>query len=177
MTCRFRRRPVDVQVRAGTTGQENKEKNMQTISLSTTARPATSARSQISKRAISRGGALLWTIQGALAVTFVFAGLTKLAAPGAAADSSNLPVMFMAFIGICEVLGGVGLVLPGITRIRPGLTPLAAAGLLVVMVGATTVTAVENSVALAMMPFAVGVLALLVAYRRAPSGIRQARFF
>jgi hypothetical protein len=40
-------------------------------------------------------------------------------------------------IGICEVLGALGLVLPGPTRIHPGLAPLAAAGLVVIMVGAT----------------------------------------
>ena len=44
-----------------------------------------------------------------------------------------------SFIGVAEVLGAIGLILPGVLRIRPGLTPLAAAGLVIIMIGATVI--------------------------------------
>ena len=50
------------------------------------------------------------------------------------------PIAFLYFIGVCETLGGLGLILPGLTRIATFLTPLAAAGLTIIMIGATTVS-------------------------------------
>src|SRR5918911_4144769 len=85
----------------------------------------------------------LWTIQGLLALIFLFAGGMKLAMSGeelAAAMTLPLPVLFVRFIGVCEVLGALGLVLPGVLRIRTALTPLAAQGLVLLMVGATMFT-------------------------------------
>ena len=51
-----------------------------------------------------------------------------------------MPGLFLHFIGVCEMLGAFGLILPGLLRIRPGLTPLAAAGLVIIMIGATAIT-------------------------------------
>src|SRR5919206_300575 len=85
----------------------------------------------------------LWTIQGLLALIFLLAGGMKLAMPAeelAAAMALPLPIPFVRFIGVCEVLGALGLVLPGIFRIRTDLTPLAATGLVVLMIGAVTTT-------------------------------------
>jgi len=78
----------------------------------------------------------------------------------------DLPLWFLRFIGVCEVSGALGLVLPGIVRTRTGLTPLAAAGLVIIMIGATVLTAVSMSVPLAAMPLVVGILAAWVAYAR-----------
>ena len=114
----------------------------------------------------------LWVVQGILAALFLFAGGFKLATPAAelARLSAPLSASFLKFIGLCEVLGGLGLVLPGLFRIRPGLTPLAAAGLVVIMVGAVVVTVITHGVAPAAFPFVVGGLAGLVAVgRRSPS--------
>jgi hypothetical protein len=61
----------------------------------------------------------LWKVQGLLALLFLFAGGVKLGLPG----------LFVRLIGVAEVLGGAGLILPGLPRVRQGLTPLAAAGL------------------------------------------------
>jgi hypothetical protein len=77
-----------------------------------------------------------------------------------------LPGLFLRFIAVCEVLGAIGLILPGLLAIRPGLTPLAAAGLFIVMVGATVVTLGAGDVALALLPLAVGILAAFVAHGR-----------
>src|SRR5262245_37622515 len=83
----------------------------------------------------------LWIVQGVLAALFLFAGGFKLATPAAEfAKLSPLPAGFLKFIGACEVLGALGLVLPGIFRVRRGLTPLAAAGLVIIMAGAVVVT-------------------------------------
>src|SRR5437764_10569586 len=104
-------------------------------------------------------GALLWLIQGLLAALFLFAGGFKLALPLAAlAKLSPLPAVFLKFIGACEVTGALGLILPGIFNIRRGLTPLAAAGLVIIMIGATTVTIATQGVAPAVLPFIVGLL-------------------
>jgi len=73
---------------------------------------------------------------------------------------------FVRFVGACEVLGAVGLILPRLLRIRPGLTPLAALGLVGIMIGAVTVTLMTGGTATALIPFAVGLLALWVAYGR-----------
>lgn len=113
----------------------------------------------------------LWIVQAVLAALFLFAGGAKLAAPAAdLARMSSFSPAFLKFIGACEILGALGLVLPGIFRIRTGLTPLAAAGLVLIMVGAVVVTAVTQNVPAAVFPFVVGGLAALVAVgRRTPS--------
>jgi len=112
-------------------------------------------------------GITLWVVQGLLAVLFLFAGGVKLVSSAAQMQGPpDLPLWFLRFIGVCEVTGALGLLLPGIFRIRTGLTPLAAAGLVIIMIGATTVTAVWMSVALALMPLTVGLLAGWVAYAR-----------
>jgi hypothetical protein len=118
----------------------------------------------------------LWVVQGILAALFLFAGGFKLATPAAelARLSAPLSASFLKFIGLCEVLGGLGLVLPGLFRIRLGLTPLAAAGLVVIMVGAVVVTIITHGVAPAAFPLVVGVLASLVAVSRWSPPIRIA---
>src|SRR5262249_42349770 len=103
---------------------------------------------------------LLWVIQALLAALFLFAGVMKLAMPIAVlTKQSPLPGAFLRFIGVAEILGGLGLVLPGVTRIHRELTPLAAGGLVIIMIGATALTA-------AVFPAIVGVLAVFVAYGR-----------
>jgi uncharacterized membrane protein YphA (DoxX/SURF4 family) len=115
---------------------------------------------------------ILWSMQGLLALLFLFAGGMKLITPPdvlmsmGSPNQVRLPGLFLQFIGVAEVLGGLGLILPGLLRIRTLLTPLAAAGLLVVMVGATAITLASGEVAGAIVPFVVGILASLVAYTR-----------
>jgi hypothetical protein len=82
------------------------------------------------------------------------------------AQQSHLPGLFMRFIAVCETLGALGLILPGLLRIRPGLTPLAAAGLVIIMIGATVTTLAGGEVAPALVPFAVGLLSAFVAHGR-----------
>jgi uncharacterized membrane protein len=111
---------------------------------------------------------VLWIIQGLLAALFLFAGGAKFVMPPEVltAGPPPMPLLFIRFIGVCEVLGAIGLILPSLLRIRPGLTPLAAAGLVIIMIGATVVTIIGMGVAMAAPPFIAGLLAATVAYGR-----------
>lgn len=84
----------------------------------------------------------------------------------AIAQVSGLPGPFMKFIGTAEALGAFGLFVPGLLRRLPVLTVLAASGLVIIMVGATTMTLLQGSVPAALFPFVVGVLAGTVARGR-----------
>jgi hypothetical protein len=111
----------------------------------------------------------LWTLQVLLALVFLFAGGVKLVTPVEemlAQMPVPLPGWFLQFIGVAEVLGAIGLILPGLLRIRPGLTPLAAAGLTVIMIGGTGLTLATGEVALALIPLVVGLFTAFVAYGR-----------
>ena len=110
--------------------------------------------------------AVLWIVQGLLALLFLFSGGMKLVTPiEEMTKQVPMPGAFLRFIGVAEVLGALGLVLPGPFGIRPGLTPLAAAGLTIIMIGATLVT-LQLGIAMALIPFVVGILAAFVAYGR-----------
>lgn len=114
----------------------------------------------------------LWIVQGLLAVLFLFAGGMKLITPiEVLSVMSPFPGEFIRFIGICEVLGAVGLILPYALRILPGLTALAAAGLVVIMVGATVTTLAIGGGLLALPTLAIGLLAALVAHGRRPQSL------
>ena len=115
---------------------------------------------------------VLWTLQGLLCLIFLFAGGIKLVLPiEAMTKEMAMPGLFIRFVGVCEVLGGLGLILPGLLRIRQGLTSLAAACLVVIMIGATVVSVMAGPLVLALMPLTVGVLLVFVAYgRRVPPG-------
>jgi uncharacterized membrane protein YphA (DoxX/SURF4 family) len=111
---------------------------------------------------------ILWIVQGLLAALFLFAGTMKLVLPLEAMQQGPvvLPGLLLRFIGVAEVCGALGLVLPWALRIRPQLTPLAACGLIVIMIGATVLTATSGQVAGALFPLTVGALCATVAYRR-----------
>lgn len=118
---------------------------------------------------IDKTNVALWTAQAGLAVLFLFAGSMKLVVSAdemAAQMNVDLPIWFLRFIGACECAGALGLILPSLSRIRTGLTPLAACGLVVIMVGATAVTAIAGPVAAASFPLLVGIVAAYVAYGR-----------
>ena len=109
----------------------------------------------------------LWIVQGLLAALFLFAGGMKLVLPIEELTAQMpLPGLFIRFLGVAEVLGSLGLVLPGLLRIRPVLTPLAATGLVIIMIGATVFTLATMGAAPALFPLVVGLLAAFVAYGR-----------
>ena len=109
----------------------------------------------------------LWTVQWLLALLFLWAGGMKLVLPLEMLKGPvELPGLFIRFIGVAETLGGFGLILPWLLRIRPILTPLAAGGLVIIMIGATVITLIGGAGALALIPAIVGILALSIAYNR-----------
>ena len=116
----------------------------------------------------------LWIAQGLLAAIFLFAGGMKLILPiEEMTKQLPLPGLFLRFIAVCEVLGAIGLILPWLLGLRPGLTPLAATGLVIIMIGATALTLATAGITMALILLVVGILAAFVAYGRwrlAPRG-------
>ena len=109
----------------------------------------------------------LWIVQGLLAALFLFAGVMKLVLPLEALKGPiDFPGWFMRFIGVAETLGGLGLILPGLFRIATWLTPLAAAGLVIIMMGAVYVTIFGGEIMGGVISLVVGLLAAFVAYGR-----------
>ena len=110
----------------------------------------------------------LWILQILLGLLFLFSGSMKFVMSVAemTKDMPWMPGWFLHFIGVMEILGGFGLVLPSLLRIRPGLTPLAAACLVIIMIGATVITLSATGIGPAMIPLIVGILCVFVAYGR-----------
>jgi uncharacterized membrane protein YphA (DoxX/SURF4 family) len=115
---------------------------------------------------------LLWILQILLALLFLFAGIMKLVTPADVLMSMGSPnaikfsAVFLKFIGVVETLGGLGLILPGIFRRQQYLTPLAAAGLCILMIGAVITTIMGDGVSMIFAPLVVGLLCAFVAYGR-----------
>jgi putative oxidoreductase len=105
----------------------------------------------------------LWIVSILLAALFLFAGLTKLLAPGQAKAmfvQVGYAAWFATFIGVCETLGGIGLLVPRLAGV-------AASGLSVVMVGAIyTVIARQHQPLQAMVPLVTLALLIAVGYAR-----------
>ena len=119
----------------------------------------------------------LWIVQALLGLFFALdSGAPKLLLPPEMLPLPiPLPRPFVLFIGVAEVLGGLGLIMPGLLRIRPGLTPLAAAGLVLVTIGATMYQVAAAQGESALFAVAVGLLCAFVAYgrwRQAPLRVR-----
>jgi hypothetical protein len=111
---------------------------------------------------------VLWIVQAFLALFFGLAsGLPKLILPlDMLAMPLPLPELFVRSIGVAEVLGALGLILPGITRIRTGLTPLAASGLVLLTICATVYQLLARQPESAVFAAAMGLIAASVAYGR-----------
>lgn len=111
----------------------------------------------------------LWVVQGLLALFFALASAApKLLLPPELLPPAPIPLphAFVLFIGVAELLGALGLVLPGLLRTWPVLTPLAAAGLALVTVGATVYNLAAGELGAALFAVAVGLLCAFVAYGR-----------
>jgi uncharacterized membrane protein YphA (DoxX/SURF4 family) len=111
---------------------------------------------------------VLWMIQILLALVFLMSGVLKFVMSYSDMTEKApvvFPYWFLLFIGGCEILGAIGLVVPWLTRIKPGLTPLAALLLVVIMIGAV-VTTLPGGIAMWIVPAVVGLLLLVVAWGR-----------
>ena len=112
----------------------------------------------------------LWALQVLLALFFGLAsGAPKwLLSPEAMAPNLPIPLpdAFVKFIGTAEILGALGLLLPGLTRVRPGLTLLASSGLVAVTICASVYQLMAGQPANAVFALVVGAIAAFVAYGR-----------
>jgi uncharacterized membrane protein YphA (DoxX/SURF4 family) len=122
----------------------------------------------------------LWILQVLLALAFVAHGWMFLFPPPEIAVLMNqtLPRWFQLFLGVAEIAGGVGLILPGLTRIHPWLVTWAAVGIMIVMVAATILHIVRAEWSSTAVTFVLLVMASFVAYmrhRRLPIAARHAR--
>jgi len=111
---------------------------------------------------------LLWVLQALLAVAFLAHGWLFLFPPAEMVDLMNavIPPAFRILIGVAEVLAAVGLTVPGITRVMPWLIPWAAAGLMIVMLGATILHGMRSEVGSAIATAILFIVATFVAYAR-----------
>jgi len=112
---------------------------------------------------------LLWILQCLLGLLFIFSGVMKFVMSAAQMNEQApvfLPGIFLHFIGVCEILGGIGLILPSLLRIEPRLTPLAATGLAIITAGATVITFMGPMKGMVILPFITCLLCIFVAYGR-----------
>jgi uncharacterized membrane protein YphA (DoxX/SURF4 family) len=111
---------------------------------------------------------LLWVLQALLALAFLAHGLMFLSPPASVAAQMNatLPRWFQIFLGVAEVLAGIGLTLPGLTRIKPVLVPAAAIGVMIVTASATVFHFIRGEIKSAVTTLVLLAMAAFVAWMR-----------
>jgi putative oxidoreductase len=141
--------------------------------------------SQSASSTVSQAGATgrglriaLWTAQIVLAIVFALAGGMKVSTPAAelAKMAPGFPLAFLRFIGIAELAGSIGIILPALTRIVPVLTPLASSGFVIVMASAGVLHLVRGQFGELAVVVVLGALAYFVAwgrFKRAPIARRE----
>jgi putative oxidoreductase len=126
----------------------------------------------------------LWVLQLLLGVAFAFGGGQKIATPihqlsvGHMSWAADVPAALVRFIGVAEVTGGIGLILPSVTRIKPWLTPLAGLGLITILLLAAAFHATRGEVHAIPGPLVLGAALAFVTwgrFRRAPIAPRNAQ--
>ena len=116
----------------------------------------------------------LWTLQIVLGVFFTLHGAALLISPPPLQETLDaLPYAkgFLQFIGLLELLGGLGLILPWWLGIAPVLTPLAAAGLAAIMLGAVVTHAQASEVQQAVLLSAFPMLLAFITFSRWGEGV------
>ncbi|HLX41243.1 MAG TPA: DoxX family protein [Ktedonobacteraceae bacterium] len=113
----------------------------------------------------------LWVVQILLALAFLMAGGMKVSQPmeklkKAMSWTSHTTVGTVRLVGILEILGALGLILPAVTGILPWLTPVAAIGLVLTMIGAAIVHIRLKEFAGLGAPLVLFLLALFIVYGR-----------
>ena len=114
----------------------------------------------------------LWVVQGLLGAMFLAAGAMKATQPIAVLVDTlgwpaAVPAALVRVIGVAELLGALGLILPAATRVKPMLTPLAGVGLAMVMLLATIFHISHGELGALPIPLVLGGLAAFVAWGRA----------
>jgi uncharacterized membrane protein YphA (DoxX/SURF4 family) len=120
----------------------------------------------------------LWSAQIVLAIVFALAGGTKLSTSAAELTkmAPGFPLALLRFIGIAELAGVIGIILPALTRIAPALTPIASSGFVIVMASAGVLHLVRGQFGELAVVIVLGALAYFVAwgrFKRAPIARRE----
>lgn len=110
----------------------------------------------------------LWIIQILLAAAFAAAGIVKVVMSGEKIRASyfGMEPWLIRLLGVVEVLGAIGVILPRVTGIAPALTPLAAVGLALIMTGALVILLRRKEFGLLAVPAVFLVLSVAVAWAR-----------
>jgi uncharacterized membrane protein YphA (DoxX/SURF4 family) len=113
----------------------------------------------------------LWIVQALVALAFIAAGAIKSSQPVDRLKKNmgwveDVNPGFVKMVGILEILGGLGVILPAVTHILPWLTPVAAIGLAIIMVGAVVVHLRRNEASHIAAPLVLLLLSLFVVYGR-----------
>ncbi len=111
---------------------------------------------------------VIWSVQITLAIAVFFAGAGKLFASADSLDDSPFAPAFLRVIGSLEILGALGLILPGALRKFRWLTPLAALGIVAIMAGAVVTELSQGNWSVAITPLVLGLMAAYVAWTRRP---------
>ena len=114
---------------------------------------------------------VLWIISGLLAAAFLAAGLTKLTQPAEKLETTmpwtkGVSAGSVKTLGALEILAAIGLILPGVVKTAPVLVPLAATGLVIVMIGAAVVHARRKENPMILTNLVLLILAAVVAWGR-----------
>ena len=114
----------------------------------------------------------LWVVQGLLGALFLAVGAMKATQPIAVLVDTlgwpaAVPAALVRVIGVAELLGALGLILPAATRVKPMLTPLAGVGLAMVLLLATIFHISRGELGALPIPLVLGGLAAFVAWGRA----------
>lgn len=107
---------------------------------------------------------VLWIVQAALCALYLYTGWSKLAMVPAALHGGGS--LFFPFLGLCEFLGAIGLILPSLLRIATRLTPIAAAGLAIIMIGAIQALVQGGQTSMLWLPVAALIGDIFVLYGR-----------
>ena len=115
----------------------------------------------------------LWIAASVLALAMLGAGLMKVARTPEQLKASGMgwvdhvPAGTPRIIGLLEVLGAIGLIVPGLTGIAPMLVPLAASGLAILMIGAVVVhIRIKDPIGQSIPAIVLALLAIFVAWGR-----------
>lgn len=114
---------------------------------------------------------ILWVLQILIGGTFIMAGAAKAFQPIAELAAQivwpgDIPAILTRFIGVSELLGGLGLILPAALRIQPRLTPFAAMALSVIMLLAALFHLYRGEYNAILMNVILGTLTLFIAWGR-----------
>lgn len=130
------------------------------------------ANTQVPSKALN---IILWILQALLAATLIWAAVMKLGKPPRELAAmwpwaGEVSPALVQLTGIADLLGGLGLILPGLLRIKPGLTPVTALGVVALMICASMFHILRGEASQIGFNVVVAVIAGFIAWGRLKKG-------